>query len=97
MNDLTPITLEQLVSPEKQTILSKLASAIPDAVAKPYLDAKRIDAQQKCLQSIISANLETRKDIMRTMRELAAAKQLTPEISQYLFAALNQTLIQYPF
>ena len=76
--------------------VSSFLSALPMAIAKPLLECRRLDAQVDLILRAIEANEKTREDILRTIRELAVAGQLTPELVQYLFAAYNQTLIQLP-
>lgn len=78
-------------------IVSSALSAVPTALAKPFLDYERVKTQGNIVMKAIDANQKTREDIMNTIRSLGMAGKLTPELSQRLFTAYNQALIQLPF
>lgn len=100
MNNLVTSSYYDLV-PDGKTggdgIVSSILNALPMAVTKPLLEYRRLNAQVDIIMRSIEANQKTREDIMKTIRELGAAGELTPELAQYLFAAYNQALIQLPF
>ena len=80
----------------KQVRKELFLSALPMAITRPLLEYRRLNAQVDVIMRAIEANEKTREDIMKTIRELGAAGQLTPELAPYLFAAYNQALIQLP-
>ena len=55
---------------------------------------RRIGAQAPVIIKALETNEQSLADIMKTIRELGIAGQLTPELTQYLFAAYNQALMQ---
>ena len=69
-------------------------SALPTALSRPFLEYRRIGAQASVIIKAMEMNEKSRADIMKTIRELGSAGQLTPELVQYLFAAYNQALMQ---
>lgn len=90
--DLMPVT-----KTGGEGIIPSVLNALPMAVSKPFLEGKRLEIQEQIVLRAIESNEATREDIMKTIRELGAAGELTPELAQYLFAAYNQALIQLPF
>lgn len=97
MNNLVTNSYYDLVTGTKSSgdgIVSSILNALPMAVAKPLLEYRRMDVQVDIIMRAIEANEKTKEDIMKTIRELGAADKLTPELTQYLFAAYNQALIQ---
>lgn len=69
-------------------------SALPTTLSRPFLEYRRIGAQASVIIKAMEMNEKSRADIMKTIRELGSAGQLTPELVQYLFAAYNQALMQ---
>ena len=99
MNNLVASSYYDLAPTTKASaegIVSSVLSALPMAITRPLLEYRRLNAQVDVIMRAIEANEKTREDIMKTIRELGAAGQLTPELAQYLFAAYNQALIQLP-
>ena len=78
-------------------IVSSVLKSISTAIAQGNLEEAKIKGRIEIVIKAIEANENTREDIMKTIRELGKAGQLTPELTQYLFAAYNQALIQLPF
>ena len=86
-NKITPNSCYEMMPSSNGNVVSSVLSALPMAIVRPLLEYRRMDGQ-------IEANERTREDIMKTIRELGTAGKLTPELTQYLFAAYNQALIQ---
>lgn len=78
-------------------IVSSVLMSISRVFGYHSLEEEKIKGQIEIVIRAIEANENTREDIMKTIRELGKAGQLTPELTQYLFAAYNQALIQLPF
>lgn len=99
MNNIVSNSYYDLVSTSSTgagEFVSSVLGALPTAVAKPFLDYKRMTVQGDIITHAIEANQKTREDIMKTIRDLGMAGQLTSELAQLLFAAYNQALIQLP-
>ena len=75
-------------------IFLSVLSALPTAIARPFLEYRRIGAQAPVIIKALETNEQSLADIMKTIRELGIAGQLTPELTQYPFAAYNQALMQ---
>ena len=89
MNNLVTSSYYDLAPTTKASaegIVSSVLSALPMAITRPLLEYRRLNAQVDVIMRAIEANEKTREDIMKTIRELGAAGQLTPELAQYLFA-----------
>ena len=69
---------------------SDFLSAIPMAVAAPVLAYQQTKAQERVLISVIEAKQEERKEILKTMRELASNGELTSERFQLLMVAYSE-------
>ena len=69
---------------------SDFLSAIPMAVAAPVLAYRQIKGQEEVLISMIKAKQEERKEILKTMRELASNGELTSEKFQLLMLAYSE-------
>lgn len=89
--------LESVQNSGAEGIVSSVLKSISTAVAQGNLEEAKIKGKIEIVLKAIEANENTREDIMKTIRELGKAGQLTPELTQYLFAAYNQALIQLPF
>lgn len=89
--------LESVRNSGAEGIVSSVLKSISTAIAQGNLEEAKIKGKIEIVLKAIEANENTRKDIMKTIRELGKAGQLTPELTQYLFAAYNQALIQLPF
>ncbi len=89
--------LESVRNSGAEGIVSSVLKSISTAIAQGNLEEAKIKGKIEIVLKAIEANENTREDIMKTIRELGKAGQLTPELTQYLFAAYNQALIQLPF
>lgn len=89
--------LESVQNSGAEGIVSSVLKSISTAIAQGNLEEAKIKGKIEIVLKAIEANENTREDIMKTIRELGKAGQLTPELTQYLFAAYNQALIQLPF
>ena len=89
--------LESVRNSGAEGIVSSVLKSISTAIAQGNLEEAKIKGKIEIILKAIEANENTREDIMKTIRELGKAGQLTPELTQYLFAAYNQALIQLPF
>ena len=68
-------------------------SALPMALAAPFLSYQRTKEQKELLAFLIEAKKQERSEILRTMRVLAQCGQLTPELSNQLM----MIYIQQPY
>ena len=93
-NKITPNSCYEMMPSSNGNVVSSVLSALPMAIVRPLLEYRRMDVQIDIIIRAIEANERTREDIMKTIRELGTAGKLTPELTQYLFAAYNQALIQ---
>lgn len=89
--------LESVQKSGAEGIVSSVLKSISTAIAQGNLEEGKIKGKIEIVLRAIEANENTREDIMKTIRELGKAGQLTPELTQYLFTANNQALIQLPF
>lgn len=89
--------LESVQNYGAEGIVSSVLKSISTAIAQGNLEEAKIKGKIEIVLRAIEANENTREDIMKTIRELGKAGQLTPELTQYLFTAYNQALIQLPF
>ena len=89
--------LEAVLNSASEGMVSSAVRSISSAVAQGKLEMKKTDGKIQIMDKAIKANESTRQDIMKTIREPGMAGKLTPELTQYLFAAYNQALIQFPF
>lgn len=89
--------LESVRNSGAEGIVSSVLKSVSTAIAQGNLEEAKIKGKIEIVLKAIEANENTREDIMKTIRELGKAGQLTPELTQYLFAAYNQALIQLPF
>ena len=89
--------LESVRNSGAEGIVSSVLKSISTAIAQGNLEEAKIKGRIEIVIKAIEANENTREDIMKTIRELGKAGQLTPELTQYLFTAYNQALIQLPF
>lgn len=89
--------LESVQNYGAEGIVSSVLKSFSTAIAQGNLEEAKIKGKIEIVLRAIEANENTREDIMKTIRELGKAGQLTPELTQYLFTAYNQALIQLPF
>ena len=89
--------LESVRNSGAEGIVSSVLKSVSTAIAQGNLEEAKIKGRIEIVIKAIEANENTREDIMKTIRELGKAGQLTPELTQYLFTAYNQALIQLPF
>lgn len=100
MNNLVTSSYYDLAPTTKASaegIVSSVLSALPMAITRPLLEYRRLNAQVDVIMRAIEANEKTREDIMKTIRELGAAGQLTPELAQYLLRRTIRHSFNYRF
>mgnify|MGYP006987438192 CR=1 FL=1 len=73
--------------------ISFVLTSISKVLGYRSLEEAKIKGQLEIALRTIEVNANTREDIMKTIRELGKAGQLTPELAQYLFTAYNQVLM----
>jgi len=64
--------------------VAEFLSAVPMALAAPFLSYQRTKDQKELLVFLIEAKKQERSDILRTIRVLAQCGELTPELSNQL-------------
>lgn len=97
MSNLTNIPRYNLISTEvPENALTAILSALPSAIASPFLEYQRTRAQKQSLMIAMEAKKVERMEILRTIRVLAQCGQLTKELSDVLLSAYYQAPILYP-
>lgn len=97
MFNLTNIPQGNLVPKEmSENVLTEILSALPNAIASPFLAYQRTRAQEKLLAIALEAKKIERMEILKTIRVLAQYGQLTKELLDVLLSAYYQAPILYP-
>ena len=88
MNNLVPINNTSIsnLGTSGTDFVSALLAAGPNAIASPILEYQRTKEKSKLMEIAMQIRKQERADILKTIRDLAAHGQLTPEISRLLMA-----------